>query len=116
MVRSEENKVRKHFLQRIQDVKMTPFPSSSSGTHCRKPLARTSTIHVYCTCRLPDNGGKIICCDKCLEWFHFRCLGLQNSDLVIFCQSSLFIKMYWTIAGAYPEGSLGWFFWVGDPF
>jgi len=29
---------------------------------------------IYCSCRLPDDGSKMIQCDSCNEWFHKDCL------------------------------------------
>lgn len=36
-------------------------------------LAAAPTL--YCICRSPDETAMILC-DKCNEWFHFRCMGL----------------------------------------
>lgn len=49
---------------------------------------------VYCICRKPDHGGELmISCDGCDEWFHFKCMKLEeeNSKLISkfyckFCQ------------------------------
>ena len=35
----------------------------------------------YCTCKGPDDGRKMICCDNSLctvQWYHVRCLKLKN--------------------------------------
>ena len=71
MVKFEENKMREHFLQRIQDVKMIPFTSSSSGTRCRKPLARTNTIHVYSLADCQTMGEKRSAVTSLLNGFIF---------------------------------------------
>ena len=83
MVRFQENRMHDHFLECIRSGKMTPFPSSVLQPHCKQPATKTRTIDVYCVCRMPDNGEKMICCDRCLEWFHFSCLGLKSSDRVV---------------------------------
>lgn len=33
---------------------------------------------VYCTCRGRNDGSPMICCGRCSEWFHFRCVGLSK--------------------------------------
>ena len=33
---------------------------------------------LYCTCRRPDDGSKMVCCDECEEWFHLRCTDLEE--------------------------------------
>ena len=30
--------------------------------------ARTEVVKVYCTCRLPDDGHKMVECYQCKEW------------------------------------------------
>ena len=43
---------------------------------------------VYCICKNKENG-KMIMCDKCQNWFHFKCINLdENSNPnEFFCQS-----------------------------
>lgn len=49
---------------------------------------------VYCTCRKPDHGGELmISCDGCEEWFHFKCMRINqrhkellNKFFCKFCQ------------------------------
>ncbi|XP_068148302.1 LOW QUALITY PROTEIN: nucleosome-remodeling factor subunit NURF301 [Drosophila tropicalis] len=45
---------------------------------CRK--AR-ETQQLYCSCRQPyDESQFYICCDKCQDWFHGRCVGILQSE------------------------------------
>ncbi|XP_046575592.1 PHD finger protein ALFIN-LIKE 7-like [Haliotis rubra] len=34
---------------------------------------------VYCPCRQPDDGGFMIACDGCDEWFHGACVGVTET-------------------------------------
>ncbi|XP_067660501.1 nucleosome-remodeling factor subunit BPTF-like [Haliotis asinina] len=34
---------------------------------------------VYCHCRQPEDGGFMIACDGCDEWFHGDCVGVTES-------------------------------------
>jgi len=49
---------------------------------------------LYCFCQKPDDGSQnMIGCDdpRCkFEWFHFRCVGLEEADEMVgewFCPS-----------------------------
>ncbi|EPQ56312.1 hypothetical protein GLOTRDRAFT_120866 [Gloeophyllum trabeum ATCC 11539] len=34
----------------------------------------------YCTCRGPDDGTPMVACAECDEWYHFRCVDLDERD------------------------------------
>ena len=51
----------------------TAFPLTGSMYNPAKPLS----TRIYCLCRLPDRGDKMVCCDECKEWFHFVCMDLD---------------------------------------
>ena len=36
---------------------------------------------VYCVCRKPDDGTKMVQCGKCKEWYHMACLNLTVREL-----------------------------------
>ena len=39
------------------------------------------TQELYCYCRQPyDESQFYICCDKCQDWFHGRCVGILQSE------------------------------------
>ena len=33
---------------------------------------------VYCVCRKGNDGSPMICCARCDEWYHFKCIGLTK--------------------------------------
>lgn len=43
----------------------------------RNNLPVIPAVPVYCICRLPNTGEPMIECDKCNEWYHFRCVGMS---------------------------------------
>ena len=55
--------MRIHFLSCLQNKKFTVFPSTSSMYLPAKPLS--TSFKIYCVCRLPDRGDKMVCCDQC---------------------------------------------------
>lgn len=34
-------------------------------------------IRLYCLCRTADESASMIGCDKCEEWYHFECVGID---------------------------------------
>lgn len=36
---------------------------------------------MYCICRTTDGTGKMVCCDKCDEWYHYKCIGVTEDSL-----------------------------------
>ena len=45
------------------------------------PVIAEEAEKLYCICRLADDHTRMIQCDSCEEWFHFRCVGLDESSL-----------------------------------
>lgn len=53
------------------------------------PKFNLNSEELFCICRKPDYGGELmISCDNCDEWFHFKCMKL-NED-----HSKLIAKFY----------------------
>ena len=48
---------------------MFPF-----DVNTRPKRNKTQKIRVYCTCRRPHDGTKVIKCVNCSDWFHPNCL------------------------------------------
>lgn len=32
----------------------------------------------YCICRRTDSNGSMVACDRCDEWYHFKCIGIKE--------------------------------------
>ena len=56
-----EDKVFRHFLARKRKVS--------------QETKKSEAIKVYCSCRLPEGGERMIACDNCGEWYHKNCLN-----------------------------------------
>lgn len=48
---------------------------------CQDCRRAEETQELYCLCRQPyDNSQFYICCDRCQDWFHGRCVGILQSE------------------------------------
>ena len=63
-------KMRRHLYNCLEDGLMRHFPASHWQ---RRHETRTKIVKVFASqCRLQEEG-KMICCDRCLEWYHTIC-------------------------------------------
>lgn len=48
---------------------------------CEECRRARETQELYCSCKQPyDESQFYICCDKCQDWFHGRCVGIVQSE------------------------------------
>lgn len=48
---------------------------------CRECKHARETQELFCLCRQPyDESQFYICCDRCQDWFHGRCVGILQSE------------------------------------
>lgn len=67
------------------------------------PKFNLNSEELFCICRKPDHGGELmISCDSCDEWFHFKCMKL-NED-----HSKLIAKFYCKFCRWKGVGSTKW--------
>ena len=75
----KQNAMREHFLKCIDQATMTPFPTNSQRTARLAITKEIVEIQLYCYCRLPDNGSKMVECEssgcKLGGWFHLKCVN-----------------------------------------
>ena len=72
----DHSKLRPHYLQCLQEGRITPFPLMKVLYNPTIPL--TTGFKVYCVCHLPNCGDKMVNCDQCREWYHFICVELDS--------------------------------------
>ena len=82
------DELRPHLVKSLETRTISIFPVKKH----RRPVNRVTKVEiclVYCHCRLPDDGQKMVCCDKCGEWYHLHCISapIPESDNSWFCSS-----------------------------
>ena len=84
--------LRAHFIKCLQQKLLTKFPAKQK----RRPKPpKLYEILLYCTCRMPDDGKKMVFCEECDEWSHAKCLGSMGEvpeDLKCNCGTVLSIS------------------------
>ncbi|KAL5517174.1 hypothetical protein EMCRGX_G002669 [Ephydatia muelleri] len=62
-----------------QDLCMLEFDQFLMQKHLlQKPkVLKEEVVEVYCHCRLPYTGRKMVQCDGCQKWFHCDCLRVS---------------------------------------
>ncbi|RDD44717.1 PHD finger protein 3 [Trichoplax sp. H2] len=46
-------------------------------TNADKSSSNHAQQHLYCICQKPHNRRFMICCDRCEEWYHGSCVGIN---------------------------------------
>ena len=67
----EQNLMKKHLLECLQNETLTEFPQSTSpSAKPRRSKVSHIVINLFCTCRMPESfDSKMIECDRCADWF-----------------------------------------------
>ena len=79
--------MRHHLLMSLDNAVLTLFPYKPLRKH--QPNIKEKRIPVYCVCRQPYNGEKMIECSICKKWFHCSCMHVSDmniSELVWVCK------------------------------
>ena len=67
----DQSVMREHLIKCLEGLEIQPFPVIRG----RRIGAVTSLkIDVYCYCRCPDDGTRMVQCDMCKDWFHLSCI------------------------------------------
>ena len=64
---------RKHLAGCLEDEVFRHFPANKRSV--KQETKRSEALKIYCTCRLPEGGERMIACDNCGEWYHESCLN-----------------------------------------
>ena len=72
--------LRPYFLKCLMKGEYHSFPIEPVHRNLGHPLR--NSFRVYCTCRLPDNGDDMIRCERCSQWYHYTCVGIELGEIV----------------------------------
>ena len=79
----KQKEMRQHLFRCFNEGLLSPFPKGDDSSDVLpRPQRFLLTINIYCLCRMPEiYDSAMIDCDRCHEWFHFRCVGLDENNV-----------------------------------
>ena len=72
-----QKEIRLHLVKLLEANTLSLFPVVKNRRPAQR-IIKTQRCFVFCRCRLPDSGEKMVSCDKCQEWFHLSCLNIET--------------------------------------
>ena len=78
-IRFDQAMMQQHLIDGLSNKLLMPFPGKIKRRVKKLVPARTEMVKVYCTCRLPDDGHKMIECYQCKEWYHTSCVKIPRT-------------------------------------
>ena len=77
----EQSLMRQHLLECLKNEALTEFlQSTSPSAEPRRSKVSHIVINLFCTCMMPESfDSKKIECDRCADWFYFKCVGLKKN-------------------------------------
>lgn len=79
-----QDEMRPHFIKILESGNVIPFPVVKKR-RVQAKILHAELCYIYCSCRLPDNGSTMICCDNCDKWYHSSCVGMPTTSKNWFC-------------------------------
>ena len=78
-----ESMLRTHLYKCFGQEKISRFPGCVLRKR-RRRISREIEVEVYCVCRNTDitaHLGDMVCCSKCENWFHEKCVSVPTVAL-----------------------------------
>ncbi|XP_066303195.1 uncharacterized protein [Branchiostoma lanceolatum] len=74
----DQSQMRKHLEDcfEMKEIKMFPYQTVKQST-----VSKHYQLSTYCNCYEHRPGSPMIMCDKCVQWFHYPCVNLSESEV-----------------------------------
>ena len=80
-----QSQMRPHLLLCIEKQSMSMFPYKHQRSNPKTTSDDFELLPVFCTCRLPDDGSRMVQCSSCSKWYHVACVPPFNIESEWFC-------------------------------
>ena len=71
-----QHEMRAHLLHCIENKCLTEYPNEARENY---QLPKIQSLPIYCICRFPDDGSQMISCSNCEDWYHVKCVGVEDT-------------------------------------
>lgn len=83
----DQDELRSHYISMLESEIVASFPIKKKRRFSNP--YKLDDCPIYCYCRLPDDGHKMIACDRCDEWYHLRCIEIDKENDLWYCKKCL---------------------------
>ena len=75
----DQSKMRDHLIACLIQKCLKLFPPALERRGIKRNKMRIFHIHLICICKLPESSdSNVIQCDQCSQWYHFRCVNIEQ--------------------------------------
>ena len=86
-----QHEMRKHLCRCFEKGRMEMFPVVRQRRLRKKMIRSTQKVPVFCKCRMPVMGERMVECTTCKQWYHVSCVSVLpavlDSSASWFCNS-----------------------------
>ena len=73
-----------HLIKILESGNVVPF-AVARKRRVQAKVQQIELCQIYCSCRLPDTGSTMICCDHCDKWYHSSYVGVSSTSKNWYC-------------------------------
>lgn len=88
----DQSAMREHLKKCFITGNLSPFPERINRRKRAIKVASQETVPIYCLCRLPYGGEKMVHCEACHQWYHPDCAQIPRKYLSKKCKSDYICK------------------------
>ena len=74
-----QRELRSHYLECLENQKVMDFPVLKHR-RIQTKFKTLESILIYCSCHCGDDGLKMVVCEQCEEWYHYRCINKETIE------------------------------------
>ena len=75
----DQRELRSHYLECLENQKVMDFPVLKHR-RIQTKFKTLESILIYCFCHCGDDGLKMVVCEQCEEWYHYRCINKETIE------------------------------------